>query len=175
MDKPNSEVGEDSSKDLKTARKERFLEDLDEQWPSFKFLGFGAYYAWIWLCYNSTLLFPKPDVAVVGIYDIYLASTLAVGCCLILCAIFYRKAALLVGNNRLIIAVGIVAMVGTLLTAWCTTQPNWAWSVWLMGALTGVSTSFIAVRLGVVYSVLGARRAVMYTASRLFLPACFTL
>lgn len=27
----------------------RLLEDLDEQWPSMKFLGFGAYYAWIFL------------------------------------------------------------------------------------------------------------------------------
>lgn len=35
----------------------RLWEDLDEQWPSLKFLGFGAYYAWIFLCYNSDVLF----------------------------------------------------------------------------------------------------------------------
>ena len=35
----------------------RLLEDLDEQWPSMKFLGFGAYYAWIFLCYNSDVLY----------------------------------------------------------------------------------------------------------------------
>lgn len=167
----NSGIVEDSSKDVKAKRKEHFLQDLDEQWPSFKFLGFGAYYAWIWLCYNSTLLFPDPASAVVGIYDIYLASTTAVGFCLVLCALFYRVAAPLVGRNRVIIAAGSVAALGTLLTAWCSCRPDWAWSVWLMGALTGVSTSFIALRLGVVYSVLPARRAVMYTASS-FIFAC---
>lgn len=172
MDELNSKAVEVFSKDAaKAKRRERFLEDLDEQWPSLKFLGFGAYYAWIWLCYNSTLLFPDVASAAVGIYDIYLASTLAVGVSLVLCAIFYRVAAPLVGNNKLIIAVGAIAALGTVLTAWCSCRIDWAWSVWLMGALTGLSTSFIALRLGVAYSVLPARRAVMYTASS-FIFAC---
>ncbi len=171
MEKLHSEAGEGALKSLKANRKETFLQDLDEQWPSLKFLGFGAYYAWIWLCYNSTLLFPRPDSAAVGIYDIYLASTTAVGFSLILCALFYRVAAPLLCRNTVIIAAGGIAAIGTLLTAWCSCNLDWAWSVWLMGALTGISTSFIALRLGVAYSVLPARRAVMYTASS-FIFAC---
>lgn len=176
MDELNTGMVEDVSNgqkahNTKPKRLEHFLEDLDEQWPSLKFLGFGAYYAWIWLCYNSTLLFPQPALAAVGIYDVYLASTTAVGFSLILWAILYRVVGPMIRNNRLIIAVGVVAMVGTLLTAWCTCRADWAWSVGLMGLLTGASTSLIALRLGVAYSSLPARRAVMYTASS-FIFAC---
>lgn len=171
MEKRNSEAGESSLNLLKADRKENFLQDLDEQWPSLKFLGFGAYYAWIWLCYNSTLLFPDPASAAVGIYDIYLASTTAVGFSLILCALLYRMAAPLLCRNKVIIAAGVAAAIGTLLTAWCSCRLDWAWSIWFMGALTGISTSFIALRLGIAYSVLPARRAVMYTASS-FIFAC---
>lgn len=46
---------------------------IEEQWPAFKLVGFGFYYAWIWVSYNSNVLvspwaaydlprtpFPKP-------------------------------------------------------------------------------------------------------------------
>ena len=59
----------------------RLLEDLDEQWPSMKFLGFGAYYAWIFLSYNSDVLFGWSGASVGGnaMSVMYLASTTALG------------------------------------------------------------------------------------------------
>lgn len=29
---------------------------IEEQWPAFKLVGFGFYYAWIWVSYNSNVL-----------------------------------------------------------------------------------------------------------------------
>ena len=40
--------------DVRKADSEERVSPLAEQWPYLRFLGLGAWWALIWLCYNST-------------------------------------------------------------------------------------------------------------------------
>lgn len=144
----------------------RLLEDLDEQWPSMKFLGFGAYYAWIFLCYNSDVLYgwAGSSVSNGAMLAMYLASTTALGLVLIVAGVFHRAAARVVESRLLMAAMAGVAALATLVVAW--SSPSGAHeALFVTGcALTGVGTGFVALRLGSVYSTVGARQAFMYTA-----------
>ena len=60
---------------------------IEEQWPALKLVGFGFYYAWIWVSYNSNVLvFPSAasDLPPDTISLTYLVSTLALGVALVL-------------------------------------------------------------------------------------------
>lgn len=142
------------------------LDDLDNQWPSMKFLGFGAYYAWIFLCYNSDVLFGRASASSGSdsLLAMYLASTTALGIVLILAGVFHRTAARIVESRLLVAVMACVATLSTLLVAW--TVPLGPQSAPYMAAcaLTGVGTAFVALRLGSVYRTVGARQAFMYTA-----------
>lgn len=144
----------------------RLLEDLDEQWPSMKFLGFGAYYAWIFLCYNSDVLYgwAGPSVDNGAMLTMYLASTTALGLVLIAAGVFHRAAARIVRSRAMVTAMAGLATLATLAAAW--SSPAGADSALFAAvcALTGVGTAFVALRLGSVYSTVGARQAFMYTA-----------
>lgn len=144
----------------------QLLEDLDEQWPSMKFLGFGAYYAWIFLCYNSDVLFGWSSVSVGSdaMLVMYLASTTALGVVLIAAGVFHKAAVRIVESRLMVIAMAGIATLATLLVAWSAiVGPRGAFYV-MSCVLTGVGTGFVALRLGSVYSTVGARQAFMYTA-----------
>lgn len=144
----------------------RLLEDLDEQWPSMKFLGFGAYYAWIFLCYNSDVLYGWAGSSVdnSAMLAMYLASTSALGLVLIVAGVFHRAVARIVESRLLVAVMAGVATAATLVVAW--SSPFGAQNVLFVAgcALTGVGTGFVALRLGSVYRTVGARQAFMYTA-----------
>ena len=144
----------------------QLLEDLDEQWPSMKFLGFGAYYAWIFLCYNSDVLFSWSDASVGSdaMSIMYLASTTALGVVLIVAGVFHTTATRVVESRLSVLAMAGIAAFATLLVAW-TAPAGSGGFVFVAGcALTGMGTAFVALRLGSVYSTVGARQAFMYTA-----------
>lgn len=89
---------------------------VEEQWPAFKLVGFGFYYAWIWVSYNSNVL-----VSPAAAYDLppdtlsltYLVSTLALGLSLIALALARDAARRVVASNG---ALGIIAVVVGLAT-----------------------------------------------------------
>ena len=144
----------------------QLLDDLDEQWPSMKFLGFGAYYAWIFLCYNSDVLFSWSDASVGNdaLLAMYLASTTALGVVLIVAGVFHKAAARIVESRLSVMAMAGVAVLASLLVAWSAPGGS-ASPLYVAGcALTGMGTAFVALRLGSVYSTVGARQAFMYTA-----------
>ena len=144
----------------------RLLEDLDEQWPSMKFLGFGAYYAWIFLSYNSDVLFGWSGASVGGnaMSVMYLASTTALGLVLIVAGAFQKVTARIVESRLSVTVLAGMATLATLVVAW--SAPAQAGeALYVAGcSLTGVGTAFVALRLGSVYSTVGARQAFMYTA-----------
>ena len=92
---------------------------IEEQWPALKLVGFGFYYAWIWVSYNSNVLvFPSAasDLPPDTISLTYLVSTLALGVALVLLSLVRPLTRRLVGSNLLLIAVAVVvgaATVGT--------------------------------------------------------------
>ena len=98
----------------------RLLEDLDEQWPSMKFLGFGAYYAWIFLSYNSDVLFGWSGASVGGnaMSVMYLASTTALGLVLIVAGAFQKVTARIVESRLSVTVLAGMATLATLVVAW---------------------------------------------------------
>lgn len=142
---------------------------IEDQWPALKLVGFGFYYAWIWASYNSNVLV-FPSVA----YDLppdtisltYLVSTLALGIALVLLSLIRTFTRRLMGSNGFLIAAAVVvslATVGTYASSSLGADAN----LFLIAsaALTGVGTSVVVLRFGVVYSKVPAREAAMYTAA----------
>lgn len=142
---------------------------IEEQWPALKLVGFGFYYAWIWVSYNSNVLvFPSAasDLPPDTISLTYLVSTLAMGVALVLLSLVRPLTRRLVGSNLLLIAVAVVvgaATVGTYASSSLGADANLYLIV--SAALTGAGTSVIVLRFGVVYSKAPAREAAMYTAA----------
>ena len=142
---------------------------IEEQWPALKLVGFGFYYAWIWVSYNSNVLvFPSAasDLPPDTISLTYLVSTLALGVALVLLSLVRPLTRRLVGSNLLLIAVAVVvgaATVGTYASSSLGADANLYLIV--SAALTGAGTSVIVLRFGVVYSKAPACEAAMYTAA----------
>lgn len=142
---------------------------IEEQWPALKLVGFGFYYAWIWVSYNSNVLvFPSAasDLPPDTISLTYLVSTLALGIALVVLSLIRGLTRRLVGSNLFLIAIAVVVGLAT-----GATYASSSWgadaNLYLISsaALTGVGTSFIVLRFGVVYSKVPAREAAMYTAA----------
>lgn len=56
---------------------ERNVSPVMDQWPDLRFLGMGAWWAWIWMCYSSVEivnLFPE-DKRPLMVFLMYLLST----------------------------------------------------------------------------------------------------
>lgn len=142
---------------------------IEEQWPALKLVGFGFYYAWIWVSYNSNVLvFPSAasDLPPDTISLTYLVSTLVLGVALVLLSLVRPLTRRLVGSNLLLIAVAVVvgaATVGTYASSSLGADANLYLIV--SAALTGAGTSVIVLRFGVVYSKAPAREAAMHTAA----------
>lgn len=142
---------------------------VEEQWPAFKLVGFGFYYAWIWVSYNSNVL-----VSPAAAYDLppdtlsltYLVSTLALGLSLIALALARDAARRAVASNG---ALGIIAVVVGLATVgtYASSSLGVEGNPLLIAsaALTGIGTSAIVLRFGVIYAKVPAREATMYTAA----------
>jgi DNA-binding CsgD family transcriptional regulator len=151
----------------------QLLDDLNEQWPSLKFLGFGAYYAWIWLSYNSTLLVPETNSSSLpgsAMFTIYLASTTTLAVMLILASFFASHAERLLKSRAFILCVSLAAGVGTIGSSVLSSDPT---NIAFIGSsvLTGLCTAWVALKLGAIYGSAPARQTMMYTAAS-FVFAC---
>ena len=154
------------------------MSHLAEQWPYLRYLGLGAWWAWIWLCYTSTGLYAFwPDDALfapqVGL--MYLCSTPAIMCTLLLAAAFWHKVTLLMSHRLLVVAVSCLGVLGSLLIAFAPMAPDVP--LFGLGALlTGIGTSILALKTGEVYGTLGGREvltagsiSLMFTAFLFFM------
>ncbi|MCI2242880.1 response regulator transcription factor [Adlercreutzia faecimuris] len=149
--------------------------DIGRQWPSLKLVGFGIYYAWIWISYNSSVLMvgdaPEAQVADT-VFATYLASTLALAAMLLGLSCAVRSVRRLVESKGVMLVFALLASLGTV-GVWVSSvhgvQDNLALSA--AGALTGVGTSFIVLRFGLVYAKVPPREVVMYSTAS-FVFAC---
>ena len=144
----------------------RLLLDLDEQWPSLRFVGFGLYYAWIWLCYDSTTLLDASIRANADTtFTMYLASTTALGLTLVLAAAFPAVSARLAQNKPFLLAMGLLAGIATVFVKLM--APNGAFDpvFLLFCVLTGLGTAWVCLRMGIEYASVGSRRATMNAAA----------
>lgn len=142
-----------------------WLLTVEAKWPSFKYLGFGCYYAWIFLCYNSGVLFPvSSNVAGFSAQSVmYLLSTIALSCVLIISALCHRKADRLVGSFPFVLTAGALASLSTVLVT--LEIPQTGTPLFFAGCVTtGLCTAFVALRFGVLYSSMEASKAMANVA-----------
>ncbi len=149
------------------------LSDLNEQWPSLKFLGFGCYYAWIWLCYDSGVLVlnSQETGAADSIFVMYLLSTAALTFMLITLAFIANRVERIFDNQLIILGMGLFASVSTGLVAMTATTEDGYFIFIVSSAATGIGTAFVALRLGIIYGAVPARQATMYILAS-FVFAC---
>ena len=133
---------------------------LAEQWPYLRYLGLGAWWAWIWLCYSGTGLYSLWTAGVTSfarqVGFMYLFSTPAIMCVLLVAAALWRRATPLLAKRPLVVGVSCLGVLGSLLIAF---------APWLIGfpafelgaVLTGVGTSVLALKTGEAYGTLGGR------------------
>ncbi len=135
-----------------TARREAGMTPLAEQWPYLRFLGFGAWWAWIWLCYNSTelmRLFPA-ESQTASVLEMYLISTVSIAVSVFAFAALWRRSTRLIDDRRFVIAGGALASLCTVLLGFSTVMGGGAYFV-VASCLTGVGTSVLCLRAGLIY------------------------
>lgn len=133
----------------------------DRLWPSFPQLGVGFYWAWTYLCFHSTVLFPWSENAVVGIRTSLLVSVLAHALTVLMIALLSPKIPTEKHfRDRLLLASSVLAVVGTLATALSQTiEFGGAGWLWIGAIATGIGTGWLVVAWGSFYGSLGSRRA----------------
>lgn len=146
---------------------------LAEQWPYLRYLGMGAWWAWIWLCYSGTGLFALwpsgPWAPHVG--TMYLYSTPAIACALIAAAFAWRQATGLLLRRAFVVGCSCLGVLGSALIAVAPLLGGSPCFV-LGGLLTGLGTSVLALETGMVFGTLG-RREVLTAGSIALVFAAF--
>lgn len=147
--------------------------EFSSQWPSFKFMGWGAFYAWVWLDYNSGILCSSvyaSDEVTSFITSMYLSSTAGLSFMLIFAALCWRWAQKIVDGGWFPVLAGLVAGVSTLGVVAFADGSNPA-VLYLFSVFTGIGTAWVALRLGDTYSHIPPRQVIMQTAAS-FVFAC---
>lgn len=82
-----------------------WMENIEDEWPALKYLGFGCYYAWIFLCYSGDVLFSEAGLinGVSAQTVMYLLSTTALAVTLLTAAVFHKHVAKLVARARVVV------------------------------------------------------------------------
>ena len=127
-----------------------WMENIEDEWPALKYLGFGCYYAWIFLCYSGDVLFSEAGLinGVSAQTVMYLLSTTALAVMLLTAAVFHKHVAKLVARARVVVGAAVVASLATGLVAW-TEQAAANPAFWAGCALTGIGTAFVSLRFGI--------------------------
>ncbi|MCB7036142.1 response regulator transcription factor [Eggerthella sinensis] len=138
--------------DGRRAEYEEQASPLAEQWPYLRFLGLGAWWAWIWLCYNSTeimRMFPA-ESQTSYVYQMYLFSTLGIAASMFAAAFAWKRVTQLVDKRVVVVGFGALATLSTILLGFSVIMGAGAFFV-IAALLTGVGTSFLCLKVGRIY------------------------
>lgn len=138
--------------DVRKADSEERVSPLAEQWPYLRFLGLGAWWAWIWLCYNSTeimRMFPAGDQTA-NVLQMYLFSTLGIAASMFAAALAWKRVTELVDSRFVVVGFGALAGLSTILLGFSVVVGAGVFFS-LAAVLTGVGTSVLCLKVGRVY------------------------
>lgn len=134
------------------AEYEERVSPLVEQWPNLRFLGLGAWWAWIWLCYNSTeimRMFPAGDQTS-NVLQMYLFSTLGIAASMFVAALAWKRVTTLVDRRLVVMSFGAFAGFSTILLGFSVVMGAGVF-FFLAAVFTGVGTSFLCLKVGRIY------------------------
>lgn len=125
---------------------------LFDQWPDLGYLGMGAWWGWIWLCYNGTGLFAwgEADGRTAYVLQMYLLSTVAIATIMIVAALKWRIFTRLVDNRAFLMSFGLLGSVATLGAA-VSVMPGLQVPFVAFCLATGVFTSALCLKTGRLY------------------------
>lgn len=138
--------------DVRKADSEERVSPLAEQWPYLRFLGLGAWWAWIWLCYNSTeimRMFPAGDQTA-NVLQMYLFSTLGIAASMFAAALAWKRVTVLVDKRFVVVGFGAFAGLSTILLGFSVVMGAGVF-FFLAAVFTGIGTSFLCLKVGRVY------------------------
>lgn len=134
------------------------INPLKEQWPNIRFMGLGAWWAWIWLCYGSLVVMSTFDLGVrpERVFQMYAISTPAIACCMLIAGCFSMRIEAIMDtyDKPLCLGFGFFAALSTLLLE-LSGMVNVAPLFYVSAALTGIGTSYLCLRTGKLYGSVG--------------------
>lgn len=125
---------------------------IAEQWAYLRFLGFGAWWAWIWLCYNSTeimRMFPA-GVQTSSVLQMYLFSTAGIAGSMFVAACAWKTLTRLIDLRTFVVGVSALASLFTLLLGFSVIMGAGPFFI-SAALLTGVGTSVLCLKAGRIY------------------------
>lgn len=131
---------------------ERTPTPIAEQWAYLRFLGFGAWWAWIWLCYNSTeimRMFPA-GVQTSSVLQMYLFSTAGIAGSMFVAACAWKTLTRLIDRRAFVVGVSALASLFTLLLGFSVIMGAGPFFI-SAALLTGVGTSVLCLKAGRIY------------------------
>lgn len=131
---------------------------LAVQWPFLRYLGMGAWWAWIWLCYNSIelmRLMPEGQQASY-VLIMYLGSTSGIATVMLVAAAMWRRFTPFIENARIVVCMSLLACLSTIVLGYSEYLGGMA-TFTVAAILTGVGTSFLCLKMGQTYGSLALR------------------
>ncbi len=150
----------------------RLLLEVDEQWPATRFMGFGFYYAWIWLCYDSTTLIDAGiRTSADTTFAMYIASTLALSAMLIAAALMHGASRRIVSSKACVAAAGALAGVATVGVRVFSANGALDALFLLSSVVTGLCTAWVCLRVAAEYASVPSRAATLHASATFILAA----
>ena len=151
---------------------------LTAMWPSLPFMSLGVWWAWTSLTFSGSLWLSDNEINGAWLSNLFTVSTLSFAVVFLLAAFLAQRGHLQQPmSNKLVMGSGIIAGIGCLLIIlagpyYLAQVVSITYIFFYAGAvLSGVGTSLVSLKCGILYGMLPPRRALAYAALSLLVCA----